>query len=68
MSAPTQQESPPSLRLLLKAWFSLTANERLAILVVVSLFLIGVVARAWHLSQSSEAPRPSAPIAGSASR
>ena len=56
------------MRLLAKSWFSLTANERWAIMVVLSLFLAGVAARAWHLSHPEEAPRQPVPITGAASR
>lgn len=50
----------------LKAWFSLTARERWALLVVLSLFLAGVAARAWHLSRADQPPRNPAPVTRSA--
>ena len=33
-----------------RAWFYLTANERLAIAVILGLLLLGLGARWWHLS------------------
>jgi hypothetical protein len=59
MTSAPSQESPASPRLLAKAWFALTANERIAIGVVLGLFLLGLAARAWHLSrQPALAPPP----------
>ena len=46
------------MRLLAKAWFGLTYNERWAILVVLGIFLLGLGARAWHLSRNHASVHP----------
>ncbi len=47
-------------RHLLRAWFYLTPNERLAIAVILGLLLLGLGARWWHLSheRSEDVPAP----------
>jgi len=56
MTSPQPQESSVSFRLLTKAWFSLTSQERLAILVVLGLLLLGMVGRYMHLQSERNDP------------
>lgn len=42
---------------LLRAWFYLTPKERLAIAVILGLFLLGLGARLWHLCHETEEDR-----------
>lgn len=44
-------------RRLPRAWFYLTPNERLSIAVILSLLLLGLGARWWHLSRESSEVR-----------
>lgn len=44
-------------RRLPRAWFYLTPNERLSIAVILSLFLLGLGARWWHLSHEQSENR-----------
>jgi hypothetical protein len=60
------QEPSASMRLLLKAWFSVTFNERLTILVVLGLFLLGLGARTWRLSREHGAHQNPPPVSRAA--
>ncbi len=68
MRSPKTRLSSGAIRPLLKSWFSLTSQERFVVLIIVSLFLLGLGTRYWHLrcgpgQQSAELPAstPSSP-------
>ncbi len=59
MKLRSARETSGTKRLLAKAWFGLTEQERWAIMLVLGLFLLGLGARAWHLSREiSPASQP----------
>lgn len=51
MNAAEPQKKAPAPGAVLRAWFSLTPQERLALALIAGLFLLGLGARYWHLSR-----------------
>ena len=49
----TPKRMPGMLKDLLQSWFGLTNGEQKAVLIVLALFLLGLVARYWHLHASA---------------
>lgn len=37
------------IKLLLKSWFELTSHEQTAVIIILALFLLGVLARWFHV-------------------
>ncbi len=51
---PTDEKEPPRDKPhagLLRSWFELTQDERTALILILALFLLGLLARWWHLYQ-----------------